>query len=203
MIFACSSARLINLNSPAQPMSGLGLFLPLFWPTLFDIQQFRCNCQQFALYILTGVLLVLLLTACACSRCKEQLRELKVMHLHDACQLWMTSWLSWWSFNLSLPDHCNSMIWAACNFSSFWYFLHSAEFTVPNLEPSQSSAWRLTETHPAWQPLHRLGSCQSSKWPKLQLRDTPPMNVFSQTQNDSICYLRGSTMDDKWWAHVR
>ena len=34
------------------------------------------------------------------------------------------------SLDLSLPDHC--MFWAACNLAYFG-FLHSAEFTVPNL----------------------------------------------------------------------
>ena len=40
------------------------------------------------------------------------------------------------SLDLSLPDHC--MFWAACSLAYFG-FLHSAEFTVPNLASYSNS----------------------------------------------------------------
>lgn len=87
-------------------------------------------CQPYTLCISKSVFLILLLIACSCSECSEELKELKVTLRHYAYRLRDNLMDAIFRFlDLSTADYY--MVCAAHDLAYFG-FLHSTELTVPN-----------------------------------------------------------------------
>ena len=136
MTSARNLEKFIHLVPHARPPSGRCLSLQRFWPTLFSIQQSRFISRQFAHCILSKASRILWLIACSYNEYLEEFKRtqgdtssLRLPVTDDIMVIFR-------ALDLSFPGHC--MFWAACNLAYF-SFLHSAEFTVPNLASSWPS----------------------------------------------------------------